>query len=164
MTLHSTLKNARNTNKLWADYNGLLTPDQNCARSLQQPLRYLKGTQHYKFVIQPTIRLANNDSTLDLDIVVDADWAGCPTTRRSTTGFVIRFLGATINFNSRTQATRNSSTIISRVRTLRHQHWSHRRTTCQELHLGIRISRQAEHEDSHRQQQRQKHSYKGWSK
>ena len=86
------------------------------ARSLQQPtahsqktakhlLRYLKGTQHYKFVIQPTVRLANSDSELNLDVFVDADWAGCPITRRSTTGFVIRFLGSTINFGSRTQAT-----------------------------------------------------------
>ena len=70
----------------------------------EAPSTLPEGTQPHKFVIQPT-RLANNDSALDLDIFVDAYWAGCPTTRRSTTGFVTRFLGSTINFGSRTQAT-----------------------------------------------------------
>ena len=41
----------------------------------------------------------------DLNIYVDSDWAGCPETRRSTTGFIITLLGATINYGSRTQAT-----------------------------------------------------------
>jgi len=36
---------------------------------------------------------------------VDSDWAGCPTTRRSVTGFVIALLGTTISYGSRTQAT-----------------------------------------------------------
>ena len=35
---------------------------------------------------------------------MDADWAGCHLTRKSTTGFVIQFLGATVRFGSRTQA------------------------------------------------------------
>ena len=36
---------------------------------------------------------------------VDSDWAGCTQTRRSTTGFSISYLGATITYGSRTQAT-----------------------------------------------------------
>ena len=36
---------------------------------------------------------------------VDSDWAGCPTTRKSTTGFVITILGTATNYGSRTQAT-----------------------------------------------------------
>eukprot|EP00435_Cladocopium_sp_Y103_P022025 s349_g5.t1 len=59
------------------------------ARSLQQPtvrdrqrlrhcLRYLAGTQHHKFVIQPTVFLhPNNKEQLDLTVCTDADWAGC---------------------------------------------------------------------------------------
>ena len=41
----------------------------------------------------------------DINVYVDSDWAGCPTTRRSTTGFLITLLGTTINYGSRTQAT-----------------------------------------------------------
>ena len=85
------------------------------ARSLQQPttadqqklkhlLRYIKGTKHYKQIIRPTVKIPPR-SIPDLNVYVDSDWAGCPTTRKSTTGFVITFLGATINYGSRTQAT-----------------------------------------------------------
>ena len=45
------------------------------------------------------------DTTPDLDVFVHSDWAGCATTRKSTSGFVIKFMGSTIHFGSRTQAT-----------------------------------------------------------
>ena len=35
----------------------------------------------------------------------DSDWAGCHSTRKSTTGFAIQVLGTTVHFGSRTQAT-----------------------------------------------------------
>ena len=41
----------------------------------------------------------------DLNVFVESDWEGCPTTRRSTTGFLITLLETTINYGSRTQAT-----------------------------------------------------------
>ena len=83
------------------------------ARSLTQPttldqqklkhlLRYIKGTQHYRFYVRPAVRTM--DTTPDLDVFVDSDWAGCATTRKSTSGFVIKF-GSTIHFGSRAQAT-----------------------------------------------------------
>ena len=86
------------------------------ARAIQQPsikdqkklkhcIRYLAGTSNYKFSIRPTIKINSRDSTpLDLNIFVDSDWAGCHQTRKSTTGFIIQFLGTTIHFGSRTQA------------------------------------------------------------
>ena len=84
------------------------------ARSLTQPttldqqklkhlLKYIKGTQHYRFYVRPTVR--EMDTTPDLTVFVDSDWAGCATTRKSTSGFVIRFMGSTIHYGSRTQAT-----------------------------------------------------------
>ena len=84
------------------------------ARSLTQPttldqqklkhlLRYIKRTQHYRFYVRPAVRTM--DTTPDLDVFVDSDWAGCATTRKSTSGFVIKFMGSTIHFGSRTQAT-----------------------------------------------------------
>ena len=84
------------------------------ARALQQPtssdqqklkhlLRYIKGTTHYKQIIRPTVKLTQTSH--DLNVYVDSDWAGCVETRKSTTGFSITFLGATIFYGSRTQAT-----------------------------------------------------------
>ena len=77
------------------------TADQ---QKLKHLLRYLRGTQHYRQVIRPTAKIPPTQIP-DLNIYVDSDWAGCPETRRSTTGFLITLLGATINYGSRTQAT-----------------------------------------------------------
>ena len=84
------------------------------ARALQQPtssdqqklkhlLRYIRGTTHYKQNIRPAVKLTQ--TTHDLNVYVDSDWAGCVETRKSTTGFSITFLGAPISYASRTQAT-----------------------------------------------------------
>ncbi|XP_021618765.1 uncharacterized mitochondrial protein AtMg00810-like [Manihot esculenta] len=51
-------------------------------------LRYLKGTIHYGLFFQ-------KDTSLVLRAFSDADWAGCPTTRRSTTDYCT-FLGSNI--------------------------------------------------------------------
>ena len=86
------------------------------ARSLHQPtqadpkkakhaLKYLRGTTDYEFHIKPTAQLTSGQKLLDLEVYVDADWAGCPLTRKSTSGFIIYLLGALIQFGSRTQAT-----------------------------------------------------------
>ena len=56
-------------------------------------------TQHYRQVIRPTAKIPPTQIP-DLNIYVDSDWAGCPETRRSTTGFVITLLGARINYGS----------------------------------------------------------------
>ena len=59
--------------------------------------------QHYKFYIQPTVK--TSDITPDVDVYINSDWAGCATTRKSTSGFVIKFMGAAIHFASRAQST-----------------------------------------------------------
>ena len=84
------------------------------ARALQQPTtadqqklkhlpRCIKGTKH-KQIIRPTAKPPAK-AIPDLNVFEDSDWAGFPTTRRSTTGFVITLPGTTINHGSRTQAT-----------------------------------------------------------
>ena len=84
----------------------LTAPTELSQKRVKHLLRYLHGTKHYKFTIKTTTTLrANTNNTLDLDVHVDADWAGCPTTRKSTSGFNIHFLGTTVAFGSRTQAT-----------------------------------------------------------
>ena len=84
------------------------------ARSLTQPttldqqkfkdlLRYIRGTQYYRFYVRPSVRTM--DATPDLSVFVDSDWAGCAATRKSTSGSVKKFMGSTIHFGSRAQAT-----------------------------------------------------------
>ena len=128
----SRRRNMHSSDEQSASYNGWHTPDltsatqqKELARSLQQPttadqqklkhlLRYIKGTKHYKQIIRPTVKIPPR-SLPDLNIYVDSDWAGCKTTRKSTTGFVITFLGATINYGS--MATRIGSSRKSKA------HW-----------------------------------------
>lgn len=46
----------------------------------------------------------------DLHAYVDADWAGCPDTRRSTTGYVVKLAGSPVSWSSRRQKTVATST------------------------------------------------------
>jgi hypothetical protein len=51
---------------------------------MKRILRYLRGTPDYG--------LLRRSRSTDLVVYTDADWAGCPDTRRSTSGYVV-FLG-----------------------------------------------------------------------
>ena len=74
-------------------------------RKLKHLIRYLAGTKHYTFNIKPSLRIDKNyNNPLDLNIFVDSDWAGCASTRKSTSGFIIQFCGTTIHYGSRTQS------------------------------------------------------------
>ena len=42
---------------------------------------------------------------MDLDCYVDSDWAGCRSTRKSTSGTVVQILNSSVSFGSRTQGT-----------------------------------------------------------
>ncbi|GKA50987.1 ribonuclease H-like domain-containing protein [Tanacetum coccineum] len=53
--------------------------------ALKSILRYVQGTMNYGLQLF-------SSSTIDLVAYSDADWAGCPTTRRSTSGYCV-FLG-----------------------------------------------------------------------
>ena len=50
-------------------------------------------------------REKNNESTIDVICDCDSDWAGCQSTRKSTSGFVLFLLGGVAHFASKTQAT-----------------------------------------------------------
>jgi hypothetical protein len=52
--------------------------------AMKRILRYLQGTSDYG--------LLRHSSSSDLVVYTDADWAGCPNTRRSTSGYAV-FLG-----------------------------------------------------------------------
>ena len=84
----------------------LTAPTELSQKKVNHFLRYSRGTKHYIFTIEPTTTLrANTNNILHLDVHVDSDWAGYPTIRKSTSGFNIIFLGTTVAFGSRTQAT-----------------------------------------------------------
>jgi hypothetical protein len=65
---------------------------------IKRILRYVRGTSHYGLQL-------HKHSSLDLIAYSDADWAGCPDTRKSTSGFCI-FLGNNlVSWSSRRQPT-----------------------------------------------------------
>ena len=53
--------------------------------ALKRILRYVHGTLHMGLLLQPS-------RSFDLTVYSNADWAGCPDTRRSTSGYAV-FLG-----------------------------------------------------------------------
>jgi len=62
-------------------------------------LKYTQtGTKHYKQTLPAK-------AVPDLSAYVDSDCAGCPKTKRSTTGLLITLRGTTTSYGSRTQAT-----------------------------------------------------------
>jgi hypothetical protein len=53
--------------------------------AMKRILRYLQGMPHYDLLLC-------HSSSSDLVVYTDADWAGCPDTYRSTSGYTV-FLG-----------------------------------------------------------------------
>lgn len=74
-------------------------------------LRYLRGTSHYGLQLFKS-------SSLDLLAYTDAEWAGCPDTRKSTSGFCV-FLGdSLISWSSKRQPTVSRSSAKAEYRGL----------------------------------------------
>lgn len=88
-------------------------------------LRYVKGTLDYSLVYR---RGVGNGTTPI--IFVDANWAADPTTRRSTSGFVILLAGAAISWASKRQPTVALSTAEAEYMAIgevaKHVIWSRR--------------------------------------
>ena len=82
----------------------LAEPNKEDLAKLKHLLKYLQGTRNYYLELHPTIRF-NFNEIMDIVTYVDSDWAGCSTTRKSTSGVVLQILGATIFTCSRTQGT-----------------------------------------------------------
>jgi hypothetical protein len=76
---------------------------------IKRVLRYLKGTSHFG------LRLYHSSSH-DLIAYSDADWAGCPDTRKSTSGFCV-FLGDNlVSWSSKRHATVSRSSAEAEYR------------------------------------------------
>jgi hypothetical protein len=66
----------------------MLTPWEPHLTALKRILRYLRGSLDHDLLI-------SSSPALELVVYTDADWAGCPDTRRITSGYVV-FLGANL--------------------------------------------------------------------
>eukprot|EP00438_Fugacium_kawagutii_P021963 Skav208059 [mRNA] locus=scaffold1124:307567:309060:- [translate_table: standard] len=80
-----------------------LSPTTESVAKVKHLLRHIAGTKDHCQRLCPSTMLSNADCTLDIDCFVDSDWAGCRSTRKSTSGTVVQLLNSTVSFGSRTQ-------------------------------------------------------------
>jgi len=77
--------------------------------ALKRILRYIRGTLHLGLELRPS-------SVEDITAYSDADWAGCPNTRKSTSGYAV-FLGDNlISWSSKRQSTISRSSAEAKYR------------------------------------------------
>ena len=93
LTLHMPLRNCQD----------LTAPTTESITKVKDILRYIAGTRDHCQRLCPNAPLESSICTLDC--YVDSDWAGCRSTRKSTSGTVAQILNSTVSFGSRTQAT-----------------------------------------------------------
>ena len=84
-------------------------PRETHLAALKRILRYVRGTLHMGLLIRPS-------TPADLVVYSDADWAGCPDTRRSTSGYAV-FLGDNlVSWSSKRQNTVSRSSAKAEYR------------------------------------------------
>eukprot|EP00971_Amphidinium_carterae_P252288 5008788-Amphidinium_carterae.1 len=84
----------------------LQQPDKEDLKNLKQLLRYIKGTIQYKVHLAPKVEHNEKlEIKVDIESFADSDWAGCNTTRKSTSGTITTCWGSPLLHISRTQST-----------------------------------------------------------
>ncbi|GJY78347.1 ribonuclease H-like domain-containing protein [Tanacetum coccineum] len=76
---------------------------------LKRILWYVRGTLDYRLQLF-------SSSTTDLVAYSDADWAGCPTTRRSTSGYCVFLANNLLSWSSKRQPTLSRSSAEAEYR------------------------------------------------
>jgi hypothetical protein len=90
----------------------LHSPTDNHYLVAKRILRYVKGTLHFGLNIHPSIAPGA------LVAYSDADWAGCPDTRRSTSGYSINLGDNLVSWSAKKQPTVSRSSCESEYRAL----------------------------------------------
>ena len=98
-------------------------------RALLHLLGYLKSTAHFKLTYRPPPRGISPAEWVKPTGYVDADYAACKDTRKSTSGFVFIMAGSPVSWSSKRQATVALSTTeaeyIALSRAAQQAHWMH---------------------------------------
>jgi hypothetical protein len=76
---------------------------------IKRILRYVRGTTSSGLLL-------HSSSPLDIVAYSDADWAGCPDTRRSTSGYCVYLGGALVSWSSKRQPTVSRSSAEAEYR------------------------------------------------
>ena len=74
----------------------LTAPTTESVTKVKHLLKFISGTRDYCERLRPSVTMSDSDCTLDIDCYVDSDWAGCRTTRKSTSGTVVQLLKSTV--------------------------------------------------------------------
>ncbi len=76
-------------------------------RAVKAILRYLRGTTQFALIFAPAATASSSHSSEEppVSIWCDANWAGCKDTRRSTSGYLLRFHGCWIDWRCHKQET-----------------------------------------------------------
>jgi len=77
--------------------------------ALKRIIRYVQGTKDHGLHLYPS-------STLSLVSFTDADWGGCPDTRRSTSGYCVYLGDNLVSWSSKRQATLSKSSCEAEYR------------------------------------------------
>jgi hypothetical protein len=86
-------------------------PRESHLTAMKRILRYLRGTPDCGLLL-------HHSSSSDLVVYTDADWAGCPNTRRSTSGYAV-FLGDNlVSWSAKQQTVVSRSTAEAKYRAI----------------------------------------------
>jgi hypothetical protein len=77
--------------------------------ALKRILRYVQGTLQLGLHLSPS-------SQMELVVYSDVDWAGCPDTRRSTSGYVVFLSANLVSWSSKRQNTVSRSSADAEYR------------------------------------------------
>ena len=80
-------------------------PTMQSVAKLKHLLRCLIGTKMCVLRLRPSYQLSDGNCSLDVNVYVDSDWAGCSKTGKSTSGSTVNILGCSMVSTARTQGT-----------------------------------------------------------
>lgn len=82
-----------------------------CANPSEEHIKAVNNIYAYlKYTPNLGLHFRRNCADRELHAYINADWAGCPDTRRSTTGYIVKFAGSPVSWSSRRQRTVAMST------------------------------------------------------